>query len=167
MRALLAIFCLLCLQAGAKPMDFPGYRWDAPVEFGAVQEWGTDAFYALYPNVTDTDKVTLELIVIHTPRESLVAFQEAGVNPRSSILSAFLGIEGRPEQINKALFMGETEAHLVYSSRSPKPNVAHVFQRNLENGAVVTVALRDYGGNDPRVVGEILRALSQTFVAVY
>ncbi len=167
MRRLIALFCLLCLQASAEPMDFPGYRWDSPVKFGEVQEWGTDAFFALYPNVADTNQVTLELIVVHTPRESVATIQEAGANPRRATISMFLGIDGQPEQINKALFMGEGEARLVYSSRTPRPNTAHVFQKELENGALVTVALRDYGGNDQRIVGDILRALSQTFVAVY
>ena len=60
-----------------------------------------------------------------------------------------------------------TSSGLIHFARTPRPNTAHVFQKELENGALVTVALRDYGGNDPRVVGEILRALSQTFVAVY
>ena len=91
----------------------------------------------------------------------------SGADPRKVAISTFMEKVGQPEQINKALFMGTTEARLVYTSSSPRPNTTHIFQHSRENGALVTVALRDYGGNEPGVVGKVLQALSNTFVATY
>ncbi len=167
MRCLLAFLVLFCLQAGAETMEFPGYRWESPFPFGETQEFSEGVYFSVYPNETDTSKVKLELIVIHTPYDSVALIKESGADPRKVAISTFMEKVGQPEQINKALFMGTTEARLVYTSSSPRPNTIHIFQHSRENGALVTVALRDYGGNEPGVVGKVLQALSNTFVATY
>lgn len=165
MRRLLALLILLSLQAGAEVMDFPGYRWDSPLPFGPVQDFGGETYFAVYPDVLDTNQVKLELIVITTPYDSVALIKDSGADPRRVALSTFMDKNDRPEQINKALFMGTTAARQVYTSAQPRPNTTHVFQHFFENGALLTVALRDYGGNEPGAVGEVLRAVSQTFVS--
>ena len=165
--ASIALVLLLAVGASAESMEFPGFRLDSPVPFGAVQDFGGDVYFAVFPDTNDTNKVTLELIVIHTSHDSVAAIQDSGASARQVAVSTFMGKDEKPEQINKALCMGSTEAHLVYTSYTPRPNKTHVFQHLLDNGGLVTVALRDYGGNEPKVVGEVLRAISNTFVALF
>jgi hypothetical protein len=164
-RRLLALLWLaLAGLAWAEPMRMPGYLWEPPVSFGELQELGPDAFYAAFPADAEIEQSQLELIVVHTPRESVVTMQESGANPRTLALATFLGLTGRPEQINKTLFMGTTEARLVYLSENPRRHVVHIYQADLDDGSLVTVALRDYANGRPPL-GDVLRAISDSFVS--
>lgn len=157
-----AAVLLLCQAVLAEPVRFPGYVWDAPLKFNAVQELGPDAYLAAYPAEAGENEAKIELIVISTPRESVATMQEGGANPKTLALATFMGLTGRPEQINKALFLGETEARLVYEADFPRPHIVHIFQKMLDDGSMVTVALRNYGA-PPAEFGQALQALSDTF----
>ncbi len=160
--AVAAAVLLFSKAVSAEPMRFPGYTWDAPLKFNAVQELGPDAYLAAYPAEAGENEAKIELIVISTPRESVAAMQEGGANPRTLALATFMGLTGQPEQINKAMFLGETEARLVYQADFPRPHIVHIFQKMLDDGSMVTVALRNYGA-PPAEFGKALQALSETF----
>lgn len=164
MSRVLFVLLLLCGAVWAEPMTLPGYRWDPPVKFGALQELGPDAYFATYPADAEYEEVQLEFVLVHTPRESVVTMQEGGADAKTLALVTFLGLSGRPDQINKTLFMGGTEARTVYTSNIPRRHTAHVYQKYLEDGSLVTVALRDYGGGGP-LVGDVLRGISDTLVS--
>ena len=168
MTRLSLIVFLLCSMAWAEPttMTLPGFTWQSPIVFGEVQELGPDAYDATYPADVDYEEAKLELVVAYTPRESVVTIQEGGADPKTLALVTFMGLSGRPDQVNKALFMGGTEARTVYDSDVPRRHTAHVFQKYLEDGALVTVGLRDYGGNGP-LVGDVLRGISETFAPTF
>lgn len=144
-------------------MTLPGYTWDPPIPFGEVQELGPDAVFALYPADAEPDQARFELVVVHTPRDSIAMMREGGADPKSLALVTFFGLSGRPEQINKTLFMGGTEARLVYRGSIPRPHILHLYQKYLEDDALVTVGLRDFGGGDPSLTAEVLRGLAETF----
>jgi hypothetical protein len=146
-------------------MPLPGYTWDSPITFGEVQELGPDAYFATYPADVEYEKAQIELVVVHTPRESVATMTEGGADPRTLALVTFLGLSGRPDQINKTLFMGGTEARTVFSSNIPRRHTAHVYQKLLDDGSMVTVGLRDFGGSPPPLVGEVLRGIADTFVS--
>jgi hypothetical protein len=101
--------------------------------------------------------------VVHSPRESVSAIREAGADPATLARVTFLSLSGQPEQIAKTVFMGGTEACSLFRSSSPRPHTAHVFQKYLDDGSLVTVALRDYGGHPPQLTADVLRAISETF----
>lgn len=164
----IALLLSLCTGIWAEPntMTLPGFKWETPVAFGEVQELGPDAYVATYPADVDYEDAKLELIVAYTPRESVVTMQEGGADPKTLALVTFLGLTGRPDQINKTLFMGGTEARCVYPSDVPRRHTAHVFQKFLDDGSLITVGLRDFGGNGP-VVGDVLRGISETFVPTF
>jgi hypothetical protein len=145
-------------------MKLPGYTWDSPVKFGELQEGGPDAYIAGYPASAEGDKTQLDFIVVHTPRESAATMKENGADPETVVLADFLGLSRRPEQINKTMFMGGTEARKVWTTSIPRPNTVHVYQKYLEDGSLVTVALRDFGGvRPPSLVGDVLRGIADTF----
>lgn len=146
-------------------MRLPGYIWDSPVKFGEVQELGPDAYFATYPADVEYEKAQFELVVVHTPRDSVVTMQEGGADPGTLALVTFMGLSGKPEQINKTLFMGGTEARKVFRSQIPRQHTAHVYQKYLDDGTLVTVGLRDFGGSDPPLVGDVLRGIADTFVS--
>lgn len=166
-RTLIALLLLFGVAAGADPMRFPGFTWDSPIAFGEVLELGPDAYGALYPAEAESDleKLLLQLVVISTPRESVATMRDGGGEPTSMVVSSLLGLSGRPEQINKMLFMGETEARTVYLSNHPRPHAAHVISKYLDDGSMVTVALRDFSGQQSKLLGQLLQALSHSFVA--
>ncbi len=162
---MVVLWVLFCSSALADPMRFPGFVWDSPIEFGEVLELGPDAYGAMYPAEAESniEAVLLQLVVISTPRESVATIQEGGGEPKGLVLSSLLGLSGKPEQINKTLFMGGTEARKVYLSNHPRPHVAHVFQKSLDDGSLVTVAVRDFSGRQPGLTGSVLQALANTF----
>lgn len=165
-RFLLCCVLLLCtVGSWAEPMAFPGYTWDSPIVFGEIQELGPDAYFATYPADAEYEKARFEMVVVHTPRESVATMQEGGADPGALALSTFFGLSGRPEQINKTLFMGGTEARLVFTSSIPRPHTAHVYQKVLEDGSMVTVGLRDFGGGPAPLTGDVLRGIADTFVS--
>lgn len=163
-RFLIALVLLCSVVASAEPMKLPGYLWDSPVKWGVLQEAAPDAYFASYPADADAEAAQLDFLVVHTPRESAVTMKENGADPQAVVLADFLGITGRPEQINKALFLGGTEARRVWTSSIPRPNTVHVFQKYLEDGTLVTVGVRDYGTvKPPSVVGDVLTGISNSF----
>lgn len=168
LRLIAIVLLLLCAGAWAEPttMTLPGFKWTSPVAFGEVQELGPDAYSATYPADVDYEDAQLEFIMAYTPRESVVTIQEGGADPKTLALATFLGLSGRPDQVNKALFMGGTEARCVYPSNVPRRHTAHVFQKYLEDGSLVTVGLRDFGGAGP-LVGDVLRGISETFTPTF
>lgn len=145
-------------------MRFPGFSWDAPLKFNAAEELGPDAYLSKYPAEAEENQAKIELIVIATPRDSVALMEEGGANPKTLALATFLGLTGQPQQINKAMFLGQTEARLVYQADFPRPHIVHIFQKMLDDGSMVTVALRNYGA-PPAEFGSALKALSETFQA--
>lgn len=159
------LFALLLFTSSvlAEPMALPGYTWDSPVKFGEVQELGPDAYFATYPADVEYGQAQLELIVVHTPRDAVAMMQEGGADPKSDTLVIFLGLAVQPDEINKTLFMGSTEARLVFESSVPRQHTAHVYQKYLQDGALVTVGVRDFGSKS--LIADVLRGISETFAS--
>ena len=158
---LLLILCLFTVPALSDNAPFPGYIWNSPLVFGPPVALGADAYSATWPAEADYDEAQLELDVITTPREAVRGMEKAGVPVADVVLSTYLGLSGSPEEINKTLFMGGTAARRVYTSSVPRDHRVHVFQKNLDNGALVTVAVRVYSQDAPS--GEVLSAIANSF----
>ncbi len=158
---LLLLICLLTGPAFSESVPVPGYTWDSPVQFSPPVELGPDAYSVTWPAEAEYDDAQLEMVVVTTPSEAVIGMREAGVAVSEVVLSTYLGLTGQPAEINKTLFMGSTAARLVYKTSVPRDHRVNVFQKNLDSGELVTVAVRIYSEDAP--AGEVLRAIANSF----
>lgn len=157
----LALLVMLAVPAGADPIEISGFTLDCPLEKTEITRLGPGAHSCTWPAGAPYKEVNLELVVATIDAAAVKQMQEHGTSPSQLALSNFLGLTGQPEEINKTLFLGSTSARRVYSTKIPRPQRVHVFEKSLPDGGYVMVAVRDFGGNE--LLGKLLQSIANTF----
>ena len=147
-KRLFAVLALTALLAAEQSYRSQGLSFQLPVAFSQPAKAGLEAEELHFP--ADKSPVAAEIKSLEAAGQSIDRY----------FASTYLGLDRRPEQINKAVIGEMGGRHLVFHSTLGRPHRIDIYERDLKDGRFFAVALRTYEdvSEKQRIeIGEALR----------
>lgn len=157
-KRLSLLVAMAALVSADQSYHSQGLSFQLPVEFSQPAKAGLGAEELHFP--ADQTPADAEIITFVAEAEQVKSLAEAGQSVDRYFASSYLGLDWRPEQINKAVIGDMGGRHLVFHSKLERPCRVDVYERELKDGRFFAVALRTYAAVDEKqriAIGETLR----------
>lgn len=158
LKRLSATVLLAAMVSAEQSYHSQGLSFQLPVAFSQPAKAGLGAEELHYP--ADRSPADAEIITFVAGADQVKGMAEAGQSIDRYFASTYLGLDWRPEQINKAVIGDLGGRHLVFHSKLQRPCRVDVYERDFKDGRFVAVALRTYSAieEEQRIeIGEMLR----------
>ena len=157
-KRLSAVLALTALLAADQSYKSQGLSFQLPLAFSQPTKAGLGAEELHFP--ADRVPAEAEIITFVAGAEQVKSLEAAGQSIDRYFASTYLGLDWKPEQINKAVIGDVGGRHLVFHSTLDRPHRIDIYERDLDDGRFFAVALRTYESVDEKQrieIGETLR----------